>query len=254
MIEILVPLLTAHLLGNFVFHSERMQSRPKADAGLGIHAATITALSLLCLGRAHLPLLALVFLTNWLINFINIKSGKTDAIAFLIDQAAHVLAALLLASYFTHIPLGSWPDLVPGELRPLFHDFQCIIGGFILAAPTGGIFIQKLTAPLRAEVETDLINDTGNGPPPEGLTNGGRYIGWLERILTLLLVLIGQPSAIGFVLAAKSILRFGEIKDTSRRRMAEYIIIGTFLSFGWAIAVSALVTAGLEYPPTPDLP
>jgi hypothetical protein len=44
----------------------------------------------------------------------------------------------------------------------------------------------------------------------------------------MLLLLIDQPGGIGFLFAAKSILRFGEIKDSQHRKMAEYILIGTF--------------------------
>lgn len=250
MIEILVPLLTGHLLGDFVFQSDRMLQRKERPGGLTIHAAIVTVLSLLFLGRLNLPLLALVFLSHWLIDLIKVRSRKTGATAFLIDQLAHVLVILALAIWFgfARAPLGPWPDFIPGGLRPLFHDLQCVLGGLVLVAPVGGVLIQKLTEPLRNEVEDSCEDNAGNPPPTDGLTNGGRYIGWLERLLTLLLVLIGQPSGIGFVIAAKSILRFGEIKDASQRRMAEYIIIGTFLSFGWAIAVSALVKAGLEYP------
>jgi len=63
----------------------------------------------------------------------------------------------------------------------------------------------------------------------------------------MLLLLINQPNGIGFLLAAKSVLRFGEIKDSSQRKMAEYIIIGTFLSFGWALLISVLTQKALKY-------
>jgi hypothetical protein len=44
------------------------------------------------------------------------------------------------------------------------------------------------------------------------------------------------------LLAAESILRFGEIKEPSQRKVAEYIIIGTMMSFGWAL-LAAVLTA-----------
>jgi hypothetical protein len=43
----------------------------------------------------------------------------------------------------------------------------------------------------------------------------------------------------GFVVAAKSVLRFGEARND--QKLAEYILIGTLLSFGLAI-VAASVT------------
>lgn len=246
MLETLIPLLTAHLLGDFVFQSRRMADRKERIGVLTGHAAMLAGLSVLLLGRVHFPIFAGVFLSHWLIDFLKVKFGNAGVRAFLIDQLAHGVVILALAIWF---PLASfaaaWPGFIPVDLHPFFLDAQCLLGGLALAAPAGGVLIQKLTESLRQEVNTRP--EDGSNTPPEGLTHGGRYIGWLERLLTLLFVLIGQPSGIGFVIAAKSILRFGEIRDASQRRMAEYIIIGTFLSFGWAIAVSALVKAGLAY-------
>jgi len=51
------------------------------------------------------------------------------------------------------------------------------------------------------------------------------------------LILTGQSQGIGFLIAAKSVLRFSDTKDD--RRTSEYVIIGTLASVGWAIAVTA---------------
>jgi len=51
-----------------------------------------------------------------------------------------------------------------------------------------------------------------------------------------ILILLGQPLGVGFLVAAKSILRFGTA--TRDQRTAEYVIIGTLASFGWAILAS----------------
>jgi hypothetical protein len=52
--------------------------------------------------------------------------------------------------------------------------------------------------------------------------------------MVLVFVLIGQFSAVGFLIAAKSILRFkdGDLIKT------EYVLIGTMLSFSIAIAAA----------------
>jgi hypothetical protein len=56
-----------------------------------------------------------------------------------------------------------------------------------------------------------------------------------------------QPNGIGFLIAAKSVLRFSEIKEPGQRKVAEYVIIGTFLSFGWALVVSVLTQKALRH-------
>ena len=80
-----------------------------------------------------------------------------------------------------------------------------------------------------------------------GLTNGGSVIGQLERGLIFIFVLAGMHEGIGFLIAAKSILRFGEIKDAQHRKEAEYIIIGTFMSFCFGILTSYTTKYFLSY-------
>lgn len=80
-----------------------------------------------------------------------------------------------------------------------------------------------------------------------GLAQEGRYLGRLELILVFLPVPIEQPNGIGFLIAAKSILRFGEIKEPGQRKVTEYIIIGTFISFGWALFSSVLTQKAIKF-------
>jgi hypothetical protein len=53
------------------------------------------------------------------------------------------------------------------------------------------------------------------------------------------MVLVDQPAAIGFLIAAKSILRFDMASES--RAAGEYVIIGTLASFAWAL-VAAFAT------------
>ena len=75
----------------------------------------------------------------------------------------------------------------------------------------------------------------------ESLSNAGKYIGMLERLFVFVFVITGNWEGIGFLLAAKSVFRFGDLKESKDRKLTEYILIGTLLSFGIAIAVGMLV-------------
>ncbi len=55
----------------------------------------------------------------------------------------------------------------------------------------------------------------------------GRKLGNLERILLLIFVLVGQYEAIGFVLAAKGLIRSKEFED---RDFTEYFLLGSLAS------------------------
>jgi hypothetical protein len=201
-----------------------------------------------------------VFASHLAFDFIKTKVGKDTTGPFVLDQLAHIAVVIALACIFPAAASnGWWPAALQGW-EYTYYVFLTVVSGFVLVVPAGGILIGKLTAPIRKEIEEEskiLVGKTDPGPPEngvsgtdyltDGLTNGGMYIGWLERFLAMLLILIGQPTGIGFLIAAKSILRFGEIKESRHRKVAEYIIIGTFLSFGWALLMSVAMQKGIDH-------
>lgn len=72
----------------------------------------------------------------------------------------------------------------------------------------------------------------------DGLPKGGRIIGQLERLLAFSLIVAGHPGSVGFIVAAKSVFRIGDLTNATERKQAEYIFIGTFRSFAYSIVVS----------------
>ena len=73
------------------------------------------------------------------------------------------------------------------------------------------------------------------------LQEAGKIIGIIERLFVFAFVVLNHWEAIGFLLAAKSIFRFGDLKESRERMLTEYVLIGTLISFGVAIL------AGLIY-------
>lgn len=71
-------------------------------------------------------------------------------------------------------------------------------------------------------------------------------IGVIERLIVLMLVLAGEFTAVGFLITAKSILRFSDLDTTYKRKMTEFIIVGTMASFGWAIFVGLVAQSALS--------
>jgi len=68
--------------------------------------------------------------------------------------------------------------------------------------------------------------------------NTGKLIGNIERVLLFLFILFDSLAAIGFVIAAKSIARFEELKH---KKFAEYYLIGTLTSALIAIFMGKFV-------------
>lgn len=75
----------------------------------------------------------------------------------------------------------------------------------------------------------------------EGGTNAGMYIGIVERLLILIFILFAQWQAVGFLLTAKSVFRFKDIQDGKDRKITEYILPGTLVSYGIAILIGIIV-------------
>ncbi len=73
------------------------------------------------------------------------------------------------------------------------------------------------------------------------LHRAGRWIGSIERIMAMVLVMLQQYTAIGFIIAAKSILRYNE----SKTGKTEYVLIGTLLSFSIALIIGIGIREGV---------
>ena len=83
---------------------------------------------------------------------------------------------------------------------------------------------------------------TPASPNTQSLPNAGQWIGYIERVLILTFVLIGSMEGVGFLLAAKSVFRFGELNKAKEIRTTEYVLIGTLASFTIAILAGIAVS------------
>jgi hypothetical protein len=48
---------------------------------------------------------------------------------------------------------------------------------------------------------------------------------------------LNQWEAVGFLLTAKSILRFNELKGSDHQQRSEYVLLGTLLSFAASVGI-----------------
>jgi hypothetical protein len=231
--ELIVILVAGHLLGDFVLQTDLIARAKHRWWVQLLHALIVAAVTTALLGALRIWLIAVVFIAHFIIDLAKSWRGGNGVWGFIIDQVAHIIALTAIAASFSAAAQQSiWVAYFPAYLKGLI-----LISGLILSVPAGSILIGKATAPLVDQLDSNLS---------QGLRNGGKWIGQLERALTFLLVLTGQTTAIGFLFASKSILRFGEIKEPSQRKQSEYIIIGTLMSFGWALLVATLTDQALK--------
>ncbi|MFN3846922.1 MAG: DUF3307 domain-containing protein [Paracoccaceae bacterium] len=230
MAETLAVLLLAHVLADFVFQT-RYMSVAKAARHPGwmlAHVATVGLATVVALGvQTVTALLVVIGLTiaHLVIDVVKVLAATraSGIAAFLADQTAHLVTLIGVASLWPNLwASGFWMPLAPSWLPAS----AALVAGAVLSTRAGGFALALLMRPF---------GDMGM----DGLPGGGRLIGLLERGIIFLLILAGEPGGIGFLIAAKSVLRFGAVKEESR--LSEYVIIGTLASFGWAM-LTALCT------------
>lgn len=226
-IELLIALGFAHLLADFVFQTTHMVLNKHRFRFLLMHGVHVFALTALMTGGAF-TVAAGIALSHMAIDWIKTHLAPDNLRNYMVDQGAHgaVLlgVALMVPADWLHT---MWPPLSAEMVQ-----MALILGGGILASLAGGPAVGHLMVRYKAHAQ------------PDGLEYAGRIIGVMERALIYLMVIIGEPAAIGFLIAAKSILRFDTVSRD--QRMSEYVIIGTLASFGWALAASFVTMATLS--------
>jgi uncharacterized membrane protein len=147
-----------------------------------------------------------------------IQTKKTKRWLFFIDQLFHILIILCLVPLFTHAQ-NTFSLSLPSEyVLPLV----CVV---FLTKPTS-IIMKTIFSKWNI---SKLTKDN------ESLKDAGMYIGILERLLVFIFIVMGRWEAVGFLITAKSVFRFGDLTASKERQLTEYILIGTLLSFGIAI-------------------
>jgi len=245
--ELWLAWVSAHLLGDFVFQSDQMATRKSDNNVLASHATIhgVLAWVLTLRSGAALGGAVLIGVTHGLIDFVKVRRAAKGPVGFTIDQLAHLAIITALAVWLS-------PSASPPFWRSIFGAGWIgglyLLSGIILCIKVTGHFIGFAVQPYLDEIRRESGSEPiGVEPSNRGLTRAGRVIGQWERALIFLFVLVGQPSGIGFLIAAKSIFRFGELKDPANRREAEYITIGTLMSFGTAMAIAYATIGSLHF-------
>ena len=231
-ISLLIRLIIAHLLTDFVFQSDSWVNQKYKDGWhskhLYLHGIIAGILAYLFSGLWSLIWIPItVAVTHILIDGIKAKY-ENNIQSFLTDQLGHFI--VLLAIWIWIIQPKSDDITVLEQIFLPGIKIWVIIAAYLIIFWPSGKLISKITEKWRKNTEN-------KDPKDESLEKAGRWIGWLERFLILTFVLLKQYEAIGLLVAAKSIFRFSET-----RRVGEYVLIGTLLSFSIAILVGLIAS------------
>lgn len=250
MIETAVALAFTHFAVDFLIQPDGVaRARSRAGAFFLLHIAIVTALAWAVLGYPPAwSLLGLFAASHAAIDLVRLRWGGASLAGFLAGQATHLAAIALLASLWPETwGAGIWAQPATLTRLPWLDTLPTayVLGAGLIATVWAG---GQAVGALMARILTVEV--------PKGLPSGGLIIGRLERLMILILILMGQPGGIGFLITAKSILRFGEVtgqKDEGRtgqegigytnHLISEYVIIGTLASFAWALATASATDA-----------
>jgi len=229
-------LYLAHLVADFLLQPDwvaRRKSEIRPLAGhAAIHLVCAAAAVNLGLDRRVAGAIVSVALIHTLLDYAKARLSGDGWIAFTADQAAHLLVVALASIWLS----GSWSGMVDVirsiVINPLVYLYAC---AYVAVVFGGGYLVQKITQSFLAAMQSSLAQ------LKPGLPNAGKYIGWVERILILTFIVGGYETAVGFLLAAKALVRYPEIKEDTRGHFAEYFLIGTLTSVGLALIAGMAV-------------
>ena len=259
MIDMIINLLVAHFVGDFYLQNERMcNNKIKKNFrgwGMIVHALLIGLISYFAIMNwaAYWIILSLM-LSHFVIDCIkskvqvkyklvvvddksgDVKEGenaKYNLRLFVVDQIIHICIIIGLVYYWFYIG-NDWSqfewatDLY--QQHPLWT--KTALAMILVIKPANTLVLFILSA-CKVNVLSDNNDDHGN-------FHSGALIGYSERAIILLFVILSQYGAIGFLLTAKSILRYNQAISESEK--SEYVLAGSLVSLVIAVFLGIIVT------------
>ncbi|RED45931.1 DUF3307 domain-containing protein [Seonamhaeicola aphaedonensis] len=225
-----LKLFLAHIIGDFFLqpnkwvkeNEKKKLKSPKLYIHVIIH---IILLALVLWDESLWPIITIIGVTHLAIDAIKLsfQKKKTKRLWFFIDQLSHIL--VITVCYFIFSKEVSNITIEFTETSILL--LTCLL---FLTIP---VSIIMKTIFLKWNISELTKNN-------ESLEDAGKYIGILERVLVFIFIVLGHWEAVGFLITAKSVFRFGDLRESKDRQLTEYILIGTLLSFGIAIITGIL--------------
>ncbi len=245
--ELLIAFLLMHIICDFYLQPNNWVKSKQNDTyrsfALYLHsllhgvALLLPALVLGIAWPSAACLVVIVALSHFVIDLWKVitPKGKTFCY-FLIDQSLHVLVLAAIAFY-----LADGVTIEAVLKHEKFSDAVIVVFAYLLVLKPTSIVIGSLLKNYPIENTNE-----NNHNDVSGLVAGGELIGYLERVLILTFTFMGSYAAVGFVLAAKSIFRFGELNQSAGRSMTEYVLIGSLVSVVITTLIGTLMSLGLD--------
>ncbi|MBF2092709.1 DUF3307 domain-containing protein [Flavobacterium psychrophilum] len=226
MVKMLILQIIAHILSDYFFQTDASAKEKNENGFKSQFLLKHTFITFICSWLMSFDVnFVFCALSISIIHYIidGLKKSLTSRFSFFIDQSLHLVIIGLFVWIFDQYFESNLIWNIPIDIKWL-----AIILGYLICVKPANIFIRETFVAGKIESISDTTVE---------LKNAGKLIGILERILVLTFVIIGKLEVVGFLIAAKSILRY---KDTNTIK-TEYVLIGTMLSFGIAMMIGLLI-------------
>ncbi len=231
MVVLFLSLLLAHLAGDFLLQpttwvKDKKKKKIKSKF-LYYHVGVHFLLLLLTtqFDSKYLGAVFLIVLSHFGIDCAKLyfEKNKTAKLWFFGDQLLHLVVIGIVVFYYFPFEIS---------ITSLYSQQNLVlITALVLVTYVSAIVLKVLLSKWSEQIIKKDTDETNNA---------GKYIGMLERLFIFFFVVINFWEGIGFLLAAKSIFRFGDLKESKDVRLTEYILIGTLMSFGLGILCAML--------------
>lgn len=231
MVVLFLSLLLAHFIGDFLLQpttwvKDKKKKKIKSKYlyyHIGVHLLLLLITTQFV--SKYFLAIVLIALSHFGIDCAKLyfEKKKTEKTWFFIDQLAHLAVISMVVLYYFPYEIA---------IASLYSQQSlALITALVAVTYVSAIILKVLLSKWSEQI---IKTDTGD------TNNAGKYIGILERLFIFFFVVINFWEGIGFLLAAKSIFRFGDLKESKDVRLTEYILIGTLLSFGFGILCAML--------------
>ncbi|NJB71991.1 hypothetical protein GGR42_002482 [Saonia flava] len=224
-------LLLAHLIGDFLLQPMKWVIHKEANkAGskyLYFHIVIHFTLTMLLVWDVNFWKQALLIMVlHYFIDIAKLYIAplfKNKSLPFFIDQILHLLVLYCIAFY---------GNVIENSIDLINQIDWFLITAIVFVSFPTAIIMGKLLESMSHQIALDH----------KSLPNAGKYIGIIERLFVLAFIISGKWEGIGLLIAAKSVFRFNDLKESNSRKLTEYILIGTLLSFGIAMLTGIVYT------------
>ena len=229
MFELILKIVLTHLLGDFVLQTNTMvqdiENKKLKSKYLYLHILIHFFLIMMITRfekRFIIPaiVLSIAHLIIDITTKILVKNKIGAVYNLILDQSLHFITIAVFIKYFYNYTIDS--DQLLNSQNYL-----------LLTALVSITFVSAVAIKKIMEVFNYRL-------PKDGIEDAGKYIGMLERLFIFVFVISSFWEGVGFLLAAKSIFRFGDLKENKEIKLTEYILIGTLVSFGFAIGIAKI--------------